>query len=182
MLVLMMSLFSQTSKSEGYNITNFRGKQATTEEFIKALKPSPNQATQDPGGLEFRSLGIGGAKKPLPDVSNKAASVELVFELNSYQLTDKAKDLLGQLGPALQNQELSNYKFLVEGHTDSRGLDEYNMGLSKNRALAVKQYLIYNFGINSNRLTAVGRGERNLLYPGNPEHPSNRRVQIVNIQ
>lgn len=173
LLVFIISFIPQHSWSQDYKITNFRGKKATTEDFVKALKPSPDQAIQD-GELEFRGLVIGSAKN--------VASMELKFEFDSYKLTESAKGYLDQLGPALKHQDLASYKFLVEGHTDSRGMDEYNMSLSKKRALAVKQYLIYNFGIDSNRLDAVGRGESNLLDRENPKNALNRRVQIVNLQ
>jgi outer membrane protein OmpA-like peptidoglycan-associated protein len=46
----------------------------------------------------------------------------------------------------------------VSGHTDSRGNDDYNMRLSKDRAQSVVDYLIRN-GISSSRLQAVGYGE-----------------------
>jgi outer membrane protein OmpA-like peptidoglycan-associated protein len=46
----------------------------------------------------------------------------------------------------------------IEGHTDSRGSDEYNLDLSERRAYAVRDRLI-QFGIEESRLTAVGKGE-----------------------
>ncbi len=173
--IMMMGFFSQASWSQSYNITNFHDKKATSQQFIKALKLDPVQPIQNPGGgTLFRTLKI------IP--KNKTASMELNFELNSYQLTNSAKEILGELGPALQSQELTDYKFMVEGHTDSRGIDEYNLSLSRKRASAVKQYLVSNFGIDPKRLAAVGRGEKSLLDKENPENAINRRVQIVNIQ
>jgi OOP family OmpA-OmpF porin len=47
----------------------------------------------------------------------------------------------------------------LEGHTDSRGTDEYNQRLSQRRVDNIKSYLVNQFGINPNRLTAVGHGE-----------------------
>ncbi|MBW2505736.1 MAG: OmpA family protein [Deltaproteobacteria bacterium] len=47
----------------------------------------------------------------------------------------------------------------LEGHTDSRGADEYNEKLSKRRAESVKNYLIQKFNIDAGRLSAVGYGE-----------------------
>jgi outer membrane protein OmpA-like peptidoglycan-associated protein len=49
-------------------------------------------------------------------------------------------------------------KVRVEGHTDFRGSDEYNLKLSDNRAKAVMQKLI-EYGVEPERLEAVGRGE-----------------------
>lgn len=46
----------------------------------------------------------------------------------------------------------------IQGHTDSRGSEAYNLKLSENRAQAVKQHLVDN-GISASRLTTKGFGE-----------------------
>jgi peptidoglycan-associated lipoprotein len=46
----------------------------------------------------------------------------------------------------------------VEGHCDSRGSSEYNLGLGDRRAAAVKEYMI-SLGIPANRLTIVSKGK-----------------------
>lgn len=48
---------------------------------------------------------------------------------------------------------------IIEGHTDSKGADSYNMKLSQERAQAVKQELVTKYGITPNRLDTVGYGE-----------------------
>ena len=47
----------------------------------------------------------------------------------------------------------------IEGHTDDRASYNYNLALSQRRADAVSDVLINEFGINSNRLNAIGYGE-----------------------
>lgn len=47
----------------------------------------------------------------------------------------------------------------IEGHTDSRASDSYNQALSQRRVNAVKEVLITQFGVDSERLSAVGYGE-----------------------
>jgi len=47
----------------------------------------------------------------------------------------------------------------IAGHTDSNASEEYNQGLSERRAYAVREVLITEFGIDENRITAVGYGE-----------------------
>ena len=68
----------------------------------------------------------------------------------------------------------------VEGHTDSRASDSYNMKLSQERADAVRQYLI-DQGVASERLVAIGKGEREPL--DSRETPEswdlNRRVEFL---
>ena len=68
----------------------------------------------------------------------------------------------------------------VQGHTDERGDDAYNMDLSERRAAAVMQYLIAH-GVDPRRLTSRGYGE---TQPVDKRHNEaawavNRRVSFV---
>jgi OOP family OmpA-OmpF porin len=47
----------------------------------------------------------------------------------------------------------------IEGHTDSKGSSEYNQDLSQRRVNEVARLLNANYGISTDRLTAVGFGE-----------------------
>ena len=47
----------------------------------------------------------------------------------------------------------------VEGHTDANGSDSQNLILSQDRADAVRQYLVSNFGLNAEKVSSVGYGE-----------------------
>uniref|UniRef100_A5WEE5 OmpA/MotB domain protein n=1 Tax=Psychrobacter sp. (strain PRwf-1) TaxID=349106 RepID=A5WEE5_PSYWF len=47
----------------------------------------------------------------------------------------------------------------IEGHTDDRASDSYNLALSQRRADAVRNVFIHEFDIDSNRLKAIGYGE-----------------------
>jgi outer membrane protein OmpA-like peptidoglycan-associated protein len=76
--------------------------------------------------------------------------------------------------------EYPDRQVAIEGHTDSRGSDEYNRDLSKRRADAVRDALV-DRGIQSQRIRSVGLGE---AYPvaGNDSTggmQQNRRVEIV---
>tara|TARA_R110000782_G_scaffold70844_2_gene142287 strand:+ start:296 stop:922 length:627 start_codon:yes stop_codon:yes gene_type:complete len=48
---------------------------------------------------------------------------------------------------------------VVEGHTDAVGSDAYNQTLSERRANAVRDVLVNQYGVGSNRVNAVGYGE-----------------------
>ncbi|MEH6470121.1 MAG: OmpA family protein [Halopseudomonas sp.] len=52
-----------------------------------------------------------------------------------------------------------NAKVVINGHTDSVGAAAYNQDLSQRRAEAVAQYLIDNYGVAPNQISAVGHGE-----------------------
>ena len=68
----------------------------------------------------------------------------------------------------------------IEGHTDSKGSDVYNLNLSQGRSQAVVDYLISQ-GINGNRLTAHGYGEGKPLDTNDTEagRANNRRVEFT---
>jgi OOP family OmpA-OmpF porin len=75
------------------------------------------------------------------------------------------RSVLGVQGEAALNrfvQELGGMQFdriVVEGHTDRLGSQAYNQKLSERRAQAVKDYLVTRGGVDSARITAVGKSE-----------------------
>jgi outer membrane protein OmpA-like peptidoglycan-associated protein len=66
----------------------------------------------------------------------------------------------------------------IEGHTDAYGSAEYNLELSRHRAVAVMRYFV-GHGVDASRLVAVGKGKTSPLID-NPFDARNRRVQFVN--
>ncbi|MFZ3175979.1 MAG: OmpA family protein, partial [Thiobacillus sp.] len=68
----------------------------------------------------------------------------------------------------------------VAGHTDSMGSDAYNMKLSRQRAAAVRNFLISR-GVAADRLTAKGYGESQPVADNATEDGrfKNRRVELV---
>jgi len=71
----------------------------------------------------------------------------------------------------------------VEGHTDSRGDDDANRGLSQRRAEAVVDYLVRQ-GIAASRFQALGLGETRPIQPNSTEkgRAANRRVEFVIVE
>jgi OOP family OmpA-OmpF porin len=71
-------------------------------------------------------------------------------------------------------------KVSLEGYTDNRGSDKYNLALSERRAQAVKNYIV-DKGENAARITAVGKGEANPVGDNNTEKGrfENRRVEVL---
>jgi outer membrane protein OmpA-like peptidoglycan-associated protein len=70
--------------------------------------------------------------------------------------------------------------FIVAGHTDAKGSDTYNQGLSERRAEAVKRFLAEKYGIDASNLLTVGYGKTQLKNPAGPFASENRRVQVIN--
>ena len=72
----------------------------------------------------------------------------------------------------------------LEGHTDSRGTDAYNLGLSQRRAEAVMAELVGRFGISPSRVSAKGFGESQPVASNDSAQgrAQNRRVITVVIK
>jgi outer membrane protein OmpA-like peptidoglycan-associated protein len=153
----------------------------TVNDLIKALSPS-NGVTR---GSKPVVSGPGQAASKVTEVSAPApsASITLTFESGSAALTDGAMKRLDALGTALSSSQLSTFKFLIEGHTDTVGTPDTNMSLSQRRAEAVAAYLEQKFSITSARIQTVGRGQDDLAVQTGPGVPEvrNRRVQVVNL-
>lgn len=107
--------------------------------------------------------------------------IEIIFEFDSAVISPEALDEFEALGKALQNQALANVQILLNGHTDAKGDESYNLALSQNRAEAVRARLISDYGIAAERLVAIGFGEERLKDTSDPESTANRRVEVVNI-
>jgi len=69
----------------------------------------------------------------------------------------------------------------VEGNTDERGSEEYNLALGERRAMAVKRYLV-DLGVPTSRLRTVSFGEAKPAVPGHDESAwrYNRRSDFSN--
>ena len=100
------------------------------------------------------------------------------FDFDSAVLTGQAMRDLDAVGAALNDPLLQPARLTLEGHTDARGDDGYNLRLSQQRAEAVRSYLILR-GVSSDRLRAAGFGEYRLLPAYPPTDDRQRRVEIV---
>ena len=69
----------------------------------------------------------------------------------------------------------------IEGNTDERGSEEYNLALGERRAMAVKRYLV-DLGVPDSRLRTVSFGEAKPAVPGHDESAwrYNRRSDFSN--
>jgi outer membrane protein OmpA-like peptidoglycan-associated protein len=118
----------------------------------------------------------------LPEVAEseqgETMGLPIKFGYNSADILGESKPSLAELGRMLSSPDYANEKLLIEGHTDSKGSDQYNQYLSEKRAESVKKYLRDNFNIASNRLFITGMGESQPLENANPSASVNRRVQF----
>ncbi len=102
----------------------------------------------------------------------------LLFTFDSYTLPS---DELHKADAAVQYlMDNPNYVMIIEGHCDERGSNEYNLSLSEQRAIGVRDYMI-GFGIDPNRLQTRAFGEEKPAVQGNTDeaYAQNRRAEFV---
>jgi chemotaxis protein MotB len=112
------------------------------------------------------------------DISDK-----LLFKTGSYDVTDRAKEVLGKVAVVLKNQP--DLEFMVEGHTDdvpfSRPPLVDNWDLSTKRATTVVRMLQKQYGMDPAKMAAAGRAEYHPIADNTNEtgRAANRRTRIV---
>jgi outer membrane protein OmpA-like peptidoglycan-associated protein len=106
-------------------------------------------------------------------------SGQVLFVTGKAELLPAARDALTKVARALIDGD-DDDPVTIEGHTDSRGNDEQNQELSRQRAEVVRDYLV-GLGVKPDRIAAVGYGEtRPIASNDSPEgRANNRRVEIV---
>ncbi len=125
-----------------------------------------------PAGVKVNAEGC-------PEVGATLLSLQGVnFDTDSAKLKAESTSILDQAVNVLNQQVGVSVR--VEGHTDSRGSDAYNMTLSDKRARSVVVYLVSK-GIDAARLTSAGMGESAPVAPNDSaaNMAKNRRVDLV---
>jgi outer membrane protein OmpA-like peptidoglycan-associated protein len=129
-----------------------------------------------------RSLSLG-EREDIADIASTKPKIdlEIQFDYNSADISNNSMPAVQELGKALSNSSLRGSTFVVAGHTDAVGGEEYNQGLSERRADTIKRYLTGKYGINGADLVTVGYGKSKPKDANAPMDPANRRVQVVNM-
>jgi outer membrane protein OmpA-like peptidoglycan-associated protein len=174
----------------------------TADKILNALKPkgltrslsgpAPTAKTLSAEDQRFinslrtkrtRSLSAGERQK-VATLTKEKPSIDLTinFDYNSAAISGKAMPVVTELGKALADPQLKGSVFLVAGHTDAKGSDDYNQKLSERRAESIKRYLTEKYGIPAENLVTVGYGEGQLKNAADPNADENRRVQVVNME
>jgi len=113
------------------------------------------------------------------DISDK-----LLFKSGSFDVSDKAGNVLSKVATVLKNQP--DIEFMVEGHTDNvaykgNNLIADNWDLSVKRATAVVRILQNQYGLDPAKMTAAGRSEYLPVADNSTAEgkAANRRTRIV---
>jgi OmpA-OmpF porin, OOP family len=186
------------------NVLPAAAQNPSADQIINSLRPSGNLVKGGTRGIRLAPSGDAAsqpqaaptpatpqprvaASKPdaVPAAATTAPAVNLTvnFANGSAELTPAAIRTLDELGRALSSKDLADYRFRIEGHTDTVGPHDYNRALSERRAEAVVDYVAKKYSVDPSRLQAVGMGEDGLLVPTPPQtpEPRNRRVQVINL-
>jgi outer membrane protein OmpA-like peptidoglycan-associated protein len=174
--------------------------QPSADQIVKALTPkgltrslsmSPAEAAKNAEQQRFidtlrnrktRSLSSGERDQIATIAQDKPSiDLEINFDFNSDTIGRTGAAEADALGKALSNPVLKGSTFLVGGHTDAKGGEEFNQELSDRRAEAVKRFLTEKYGVTAANLVTVGYGKTRLKNKDNPRAAENRRVQVVNI-
>lgn len=125
-------------------------------------------------------------KKKIPDAKVKRVGEGIVVEFNNnilfgfdrYDLTSQAAANLDKLATILK--EYPDTDIEIQGHTDSKGSESYNLDLSVKRASSVKNYLASQ-NIARSRMNTIGYGESVPEYDNGSEsgRAMNRRVEFM---
>ncbi len=131
---------------------------------------------------QTRSLSLGEREEIAQIASTKPKiDLEIHFDYNSADISKTSVSAVQELGKALSDASLKGSTFVVAGHTDAIGGESYNQELSERRADTIKRYLTEKYGIAGTDLVTVGYGKTKPKDPNAPMDPTNRRVQVVNM-
>jgi len=116
------------------------------------------------------------APAPAP-VAKKIVLRGVNFDFDRSNIRSDAAPVLKEAANVLK--ENANLKVSVEGHTDAKGSDDYNLKLSMRRAAAVKAFLIQE-GVAESRLSTRGLGESQPVASNETDdgRAQNRRVEL----
>lgn len=132
---------------------------------------------QEIPGAEVQRVGEG-INVTFNEKNPDGSKAGVYFQTNMYDINSNSKLALDKLIKVFNEYPETN--ILVEGHTDSRGTDEYNNNLSQKRAISVGNYL-KAAGISASRLTIKWYGESQpKVENSSPENMAeNRRVEFA---
>lgn len=140
--------------------------------------------------LQFHTEDLKGATQGL-EVKETASEIkielagDILFDFDKWSLRAEAEPTLRQVAEVLTQHPRG--AVLIEGHTDAKGTDSYNLPLSQKRADAVKAWLVNKSGVDGGRLATNGWGKTKPAAPNtnpdgsdNPDgRQKNRRVEVT---
>ena len=158
--------------------------------FVVALSFGMNGCASSSGKVAQSTVGCSEAPPPVvvkaptaavaaavPVIADRKEIIYFDFDKSNYIASEQAKidKIVGWMKADAKS------KAIVIGYTDPIGTDQYNIGLSKRRAEAVKAALV-KAGIPVDKISVEYKGETNLAIPGKKsikDNAPNRRAEVT---
>ena len=186
-------LLADLADSDGDGVTDDKDKCPNTPSGVKVdMNGCPLDSDKDgvldhldkcPGTPMGVKVDADGCPIPVPTKSAEVTEAgtwiykDIQFEVNKADLKESSIPTLNEIVDALNAQSGLNIE--IQGHTDSTGAHDYNVGLSQRRAQSVRNYLISK-GIDPSRMTSKGYGPDRPIASNTTKEgrARNRRVEI----
>jgi outer membrane protein OmpA-like peptidoglycan-associated protein len=109
---------------------------------------------------------------------------DVMFDSGKWGIKKSAEKLLYKFLGTIKGLKIK--EILIEGYTDSQGPEDYNLTLSRKRAISVKNWLVEKGGLDGTKIVTKGYGESKPIAPntnpGGSDNPGgrakNRRVEV----
>lgn len=161
-LVFTMACAKQTVK---------QAEEPMVEEAVVVQEPEP-----EPEPVEVTDTGA--EEQAMMMARSQFENEHIYFAFDKSNIDAAAQEVLMRKAEFLK--ENPNIYFTIEGHTDERGTNEYNLGLGERRAESTKSFLV-DLGIEAYRISTVSYGEERPLCMEQTEEcwAKNRRAAFV---
>ncbi len=153
-----------------FNADSARLARARADSLARARAETPRRSAASTSGAAARSI----ADAP---AGRQALTAVIHFDFDKSELSDEARATLDSKLPILRANP--TLRLRIEGNTDERGTEEYNLALGQRRAAAAKRYLV-NQGIAESRIETISYGEERPAAQGHDESAwaQNRRDEF----
>jgi NitT/TauT family transport system substrate-binding protein len=155
--------------------------QASNPSIVQAITGLTGEKHQGEKQIEFAPVESTAVVEQAPVLATRSVSVN--FGVNSALLSEAERDKIRREvgGTTL---ELAGFRVRIEGNTDSTGNRERNIALSRQRAQAVADYLVKEYGFSPNRFVVLGNGPDKPVAPNDTEQgrAQNRRTDFEFLQ
>ena len=154
--------------------------------LVYGCSTTPPEPVQTPNEKLIEDIKLYDLEADETDQGVKIYLPKLSFDFDSADLSGIAQDKLAYIVQLCLEESALDRDILVVGHTDSRGTKEYNLGLSRDRAVQVRDTLM-ELGLQGGRITTAWYGDSQPIVPNTFSDGSdneegraiNRRVEIV---
>ncbi|HEY5997216.1 MAG TPA: OmpA family protein, partial [Candidatus Deferrimicrobiaceae bacterium] len=159
------------------------GDNLTDGEEVLKTKTDPLKADTDgggvPDGIEVKVANTN-PLDPKDDVKKvKSIDLQILFDTNSDVVKPEYLPKVEEVAKFMK--EYPQVIGTIEGHTDNRGDDAYNLDLSKRRAASVAKLLVERYGVEPARLKSEGYGETKPVASNDTAEgrQKNRRIMAI---